>query len=402
MATQGRSDEPTCPHCRASLPEAGRFCPQCGRALESSRETEGVYTWAMEDLFEIARTLSSTLDLDVLLKKIGKAAEKLTDAEASSILLLDDDRKNLYFKTATGEKGHAVKKFTVPVGTGLAGWVAREWKPVIVNDVSKDDRFMKKMDDSTGFVTRSVLAVPLMLGGELVGVCEAINKRAAGGFDTADRNILQNLANFAAVSIMNARLVETQQNFFTNMIEILTAAIEARDPRYLGHPSRVAELACAIGRKLGVEGQAYRDLYYGSLLHDIGMIALNHRVLTEQATLLAQERSVERIHPVLGAELLKDVRMLHGILPVVRHHHEHWDGSGHPDRLAGERIPLAARILCLVEYLEDLRLSGVQEPELAPMQLQMARNGSGGKFDPRVVEAYLAVTAAPQETGARG
>lgn len=350
----------------------------------------------MEDLFNIARTLSSALDLDGLLKKIGQACEKLTDSEASSIMLLDEDRKHLYFKVATGEKGHVLRRLTVPVGTGIAGWVAQEGEPVVVNDVNKDERFMKQMDASTGFVTRSILAVPLMIGGELIGVCEAINKKGAGKFTAADKNILQNLANFAAVSVMNARLAENQQNFFTNVIEIIIAAIEARDPRYLGHPSRVAETACAIGRKLGVEGQAYRNLYYGALLHDIGMIALNHKVLTDQATLLAQERSVERIHPVLGAELIKSVKVLRGVVPIVRHHHEHWDGSGHPDRLSGEKIPLAARIIGLMEYVEELRLSGVAEPELGPMQIQLVKNESGKKFDPAVAEAYLAVAAVPQ------
>src|SRR5690349_14151304 len=93
-----------CPHCAQELQLAGKFCYHCGRSLETSQDTEGVYTWAMEDLFEIAKALTSTLDLDLLLKKIGQASERLTGAEASSILLLDDDRKNLYFKTATGAK----------------------------------------------------------------------------------------------------------------------------------------------------------------------------------------------------------------------------------------------------------------------------------------------------------
>ncbi len=350
-----------------------------------------MYAWATEDLFDIARTLSSTLDLDALLKKIGQAAERLTDAEASSILLLDDDRQHLYFKIATGEKSQILRKLTVPLGTGLAGWVAQHGESVIVDDVTKDDRFMKQMDNATGFVTRSIAAVPLKLGGEIIGVAEAINKKGRRPFTAADKNILENLANFAAVSIVNARLAETQKNFFTNTIEILISAIEASDPRYLGHPSRAAEIACAVGRRLGIQGQAYRDLYYGALLHDIGMIVLNHRGLTDKVTLLGRDRSAERLHPVLGAELLKGVKALRGVVPLVWHHHEHWDGTGHPDRLSGENIPLSARIICLAEYLEDIRLSGVTGPELPSLQARVARDGAGTKFDPKVVEAYLAL-----------
>ncbi len=383
-----------CPHCQKPLTVKGRFCYECGRAMESSSDTEGVFTWALEDLFQIARTLSATLDLDLLLKKIGQAAEKLTDSEASSILLLTDDRKSLYFKTATGVKGQVVRKFTVPVGTGVAGWVAEKGEPVIVNDVSKDARFANTMDKNTGFVTKSILAVPLLVGGDLIGVCEAINKRGKGGFVPSDKNILQNLANFAAVSIMNARLAENQKNFFTNMLEILTMAMESAEPKAVGHPSRVAELACSIGRQMGIQGQAYKDLYYAALLHDIGMIALNHPNLREQALIMGRNQTPEYLHPVLGAELIKHVKILEGVVPTVRHHHELWDGSGHPDHLTGEQIPLASRIICLVEYMEEIRFSGLQGSELSAMQTRLAKEESGVKFDPQVVDAYLSLVSA--------
>lgn len=343
----------------------------------------------VQDLFKIARTLSSTLDVDVLLREIGNAAEQLTHSQASSILLLSDDGKYLYFKIATGEKGTILKKCMIPLDQGIAGWVAHHWKSQIVNDVSKDDRFLSRMDSDTGFKTCSVLAVPVIMGDHLIGVCEAINKKDNKFFTDEDLKILEDLANFAAVAIVNARLAEKQHNFFTNMIDILIASIEASHPHYIGHPAKVAESACAIAKSLGMEGQAYRDLYYGALLHDIGMMAVNHKILSEQTTQLAKERSVDRLHPVLGADILKNVKMLQGSVPIIKHHHEHWDGTGHPDRLSKDQIPLGARIICLIEYLEEIRFTGIQDPELTDMQKQMAQNGSGSKFDPKVVQAYL-------------
>jgi hypothetical protein len=343
------------------------------------------------EFFNIARRLCAVQDLDALLREIGRVAEALTGSEASSLLLLDEDGRHLHFKTATGEKGQAVKRVTVPVDQGIAGWVARHWKPLIVPDVAKDERFLKAGDQESGFVTRSVLAVPLIMGDRLVGVCEAINKMS-GAFSDKDTGTLQALANFAAVAVVNAQLTEIQNNFFTNTLSILTQAIEAHHPAYVGHPERVADLACRMGRSLGMDGEAYKDLYHAALLHDIGMIALNHDALAGQATLTAREKSVERLHTLLGYELLKGVKILRGALPLVRHHHEFWNGTGHPDGLVGEAIPLGARILCLIEHLEEIRFSGLKEPELSDMQLQMAKNGAGTKFDPRVVEAYLSLT----------
>jgi putative nucleotidyltransferase with HDIG domain len=346
---------------------------------------------SIKKLFDVARRLTSAHDLDELLGEIGRVAESLTGAAASSILLLDEDERNLYFKTASGEKGRQIRKVLVPVGMGIAGWVARKKKSLIVNDVSKDARFLRAPDQETGYVTQRLLAAPLVAGNRLVGVLEALNKKA-GPFTDEDRELLQDLANFAAVAVLNAQLVERQRNFFDGALTVLTRAVEAHHPAYAGHPARVAETAELLARKLGMKGMELDDLRRGALLHDIGMLAMDHSELARKATLPAGEKSVERLHTVLGYELLKDIRLLKTILPLVRHHHEFWDGTGQPDQLAGNAIPLGARILCLVEQLEEIGFSGLKEPELSQLQVQAAKNGSGSRFDPRVVAAYLSLS----------
>jgi HD-GYP domain-containing protein (c-di-GMP phosphodiesterase class II) len=380
--------ETLCPKCRTPQSAANKFCSACGAVVrpdESANES-----FALHNLFEIARSLSATFDLDDLLKRVGSAAERLTDAEASSILLVDETGKSLVFRMATGEKGLAIKKQLIPIGQGVAGWVAQNCKPLIVSDVGADRRFTDRMDKVSGFVTRSILAVPMLLGGELIGVCEALNKRA-GVFGTLDESVLCSLANLAALSVVNARSVQDQRNFFAHMIELLTTAAEARDPRTKGHAVRSAHLACAIGRRLGVEGQNYKDLYYGALLHDLGVIALNDPQMVNQVAAGLAERTAERLHPLLGAELLKGITLLKGVIPLVRHHNELFDGTGHPDRLVGEMIPLGARILCFVENVEELRLSGLTGETLQWRVELMAKAGSGKRFDPKVVETYLSV-----------
>jgi putative nucleotidyltransferase with HDIG domain len=342
----------------------------------------------IKELFDVARRLTSARDLEELLKEIGRVAESLTGAAASSILLLDEDGLNLFFKTASGEKGRQVRRVLVPVANGIAGWVARHQKPLIVNDVSKDERFLRVPDQETGYVTRRLLAAPLVAGERLVGVLEALNKKS-GAFTSEDRELLQDLANFAAVAVLNAQLVERQKNFFDGALSVLTNAVEAHHPAYAGHPARVAAAADRLARKLGMNDAELEEMKHAALLHDVGMLALDHSELAEKATLPAGEKSVERMHTILGYELLKDIKLLKAVLPIVRHHHEFWDGTGQPDRLSGEAIPLSARILCLVEHLEEIRFSGLKEPELSELQVQTAKNGSGSRFDPRVVAAFL-------------
>ncbi|MBL0058454.1 MAG: GAF domain-containing protein [Elusimicrobia bacterium] len=363
--------------------------PPSGPRKSSARPVRGDAR-RVQELFGIARALSSNLFVDGLLKEIVRVAERLTGAEGASLLLLDEEGRNLYFRTATGEKGRIVQGQMVPLHQGLAGWVVSKGEAVLVNDVRHDPRFAKDVDRATGFSTKSVLAVPFLVDGRVIGVCEGLNKKA-GHVTPTDKRALEELAGLAAVSIENARQAESQHNFFDNMIEILTAAIEATDPANVGHPARVAERACAIGKKMGMTEAERPDLYYGALLHDVGFLAVNHRELLEKATPQAQARTREQAHPLLGAELLKGVRLFKNVIPIIRHHHEAWDGTGHPDHMAGEAIPLGARIVALVEQLEELRLNGLSEKELAVLQAQLARNGSGTKFDPRVVEAYLSL-----------
>ena len=110
-------------------------------------------------IFDIASSFCSIQDVDTLLTHITSAVERLTASEAASILLLDESKKQLVFRAATGEKGSAMKKFYVPVGKGIAGWVAEHGEAVIINDVQSDTRFTGQIDKSSGFSTRSIMAI---------------------------------------------------------------------------------------------------------------------------------------------------------------------------------------------------------------------------------------------------
>lgn len=341
-------------------------------------------------IFEIATTLASTQDVDALLTQISGAVERLTASEAASILLLDDSKKQLVFRVATGEKGSNVKKLYVPVGKGIAGWVAEHGEAVIINDVHADTRFTGQIDKSSGFSTRSILAIPMFADGDLIGVCEALNKMN-GGYNEKDRKTLESLSTLAAASINNARMAEDYRNFFNHVIEIITTAIEGGDSRQTGHSYRVAELACRIGRVLGLEGKDYRDLYYAAILHDIGMLAVHDLRYLPGVVSKTIERTPEKLHPLVGAELVKNIRLLSGIAPVILHHHEYFDGSGHPDGLAGEDIPLASRIICLAECLDEIHMHGLAGEEYQAQAMRLATEGAGSKFDKKVVDAFLSV-----------
>jgi len=343
----------------------------------------------VNSIFELARNLCSNQDVDSLLNQITVSVERLLGTEAASILLLDSSKKQLTFKAATGEKGSAIKRFYVPMGQGIAGWVAQNGKPVIINDVESDSRFTGKIDKSSGFSTKSILAIPLFAQGELIGVCEALNK-IEGQFSDSDQNVLESLGALAAVVINNARVSEDYRNFFSHTLEIIATAIEGADSRMTGHSFRVAQTACQIGREMGIQGEDYKNLYYAGILHDIGFLAVHDLRYLPKVVSKTMERTPEHLHPLVGAELVKDIRLLAPIAPIIRHHHEFVDGSGHPDGLVGDDIPLLSRILCLAEYMDDIFMKGAVREDFYAQAAQLAQEGSGKKFDPKVVNAFLA------------
>jgi len=170
-------------------------------------------------VLELSRILNSTLDLETLLTLIIEAAREITRTEASSILLTDAKTGELYFEAATGTKSEEVKRVVVPPNS-LAGWVAREGKPQIIDDVSSDPRHSPLSDQQSGFKTRALIALPLQVKGRTIGVLEAVNRVDDSPFDDEDVDVLSALAAHAAVAIENARLFQ-QSDLISEMVHEL-------------------------------------------------------------------------------------------------------------------------------------------------------------------------------------
>jgi putative two-component system response regulator len=180
------------------------------------------------------------------------------------------------------------------------------------------------------------------------------------------------------------------QKAYKDSLIVLAAAIEARDAYTRGHVERVSIYAVVIGHEMGLDEHLLADLELGAILHDIGKIAVPESVLGKPDKLTELEALEMRKHPVTGAAMIKDVPYLAAALPTIRHHHERWDGSGYPDGLAGEAIPLNARILAVADTLDALITKRVyRPPSTIDYALNIIRTGSGKHFDQHVVEAFF-------------
>jgi putative nucleotidyltransferase with HDIG domain len=193
------------------------------------------------------------------------------------------------------------------------------------------------------------------------------------------------------------------RNMFTQTVRALASAIDARDPSTRKHSDHVSTIAVEIGQVMRLSEAQLEQLEWAGLLHDIGKIGIRDAVLLKPDRLTREERILMNEHPVKGEEILKDVDQLSRERPLIRHHHEWFNGSGYPDRLVGEEIPLLARVLHVADAFEAMTASRPYRPiPLSSAEaLAELRRYAGIQFDPTVVEAFAKTKTAQQEPARR-
>lgn len=339
----------------------------------------------LEHLMEVTKFVNSTLNLETLLDRMLEIFTDVLNAEAGSILLLDEEKDELFFAAATGEKKDSIKNIRVPIGEGVAGWVAREDKPVLIADAQNDPRFFKKADQKTKFKTKTIVAVPLKTKEKLIGVVEILNKKDNELFNDEDLNLLEALSNQAAVAIENAKLYENLKTLFLNTVKSLAAAIETKDIYTRGHSERVTQYSLIIAKKLAVESSEIEKLRLAALLHDIGKIGIDESILRKPAKLTPSEFEEIKKHPIYAANILESIPQLHEIIPAIKHHHERFDGNGYPNGLKGDKIPYLARIIAIADTFDAMSSDRPYRKALpVHVCLQEILNCSGTQFDPDI------------------
>lgn len=190
-----------------------------------------------------------------------------------------------------------------------------------------------------------------------------------------------------------------KRNYMTS-IKAFTALIELRDGAQVGHARQVADLVRRIAQAMKLDAEAERELTIAALLHDIGHIGLSDAVLARpQLRLGGDELRRYRLHPVLGEQALLASDDMQGVAPLIRAHHERWDGQGFPDHLRGAAIPLGARILAVADAYEDLRSGRIDGQALSPLEARRTViAGRGSQFDPAVVDAFASLFSPPPST----
>jgi len=225
---------------------------------------------------------------------------------------------------------------------------------------------------------------------------------------SADRLvILQRLFLFVVVAVLGsvaARAIsehrelvarrDIEAKLMTEVNMALANAIEAKDSYTRGHSERLAKIAGALAQRMGLTKEDASAVRLGAILHDVGKIGIPDRILRQSMALTEDEMAWMRRHPQIGADIIGPVEGLHHVAPLIRHHHEKWDGSGYPAGLKADQIPMGSRIIAVADAFEAMVADRVYRPSLGlEKALQEITRSSGSHFDPRVVQAFLEMVA---------
>jgi HD-GYP domain-containing protein (c-di-GMP phosphodiesterase class II) len=224
-----------------------------------------------------------------------------------------------------------------------------------------------------------------------IGWLLAVNPLEDRVFTAADIERLQYVGSLIVSQLSNAGIYADLKQLLFGIIRALTAAIDAKDPYTSGHSERVARIAVRLAEELGIPPPKRSDLYLAGLLHDVGKIGVGDDVLKKTGPLTPEEYRRVQAHVEIGVTILKDLKKLHHILPGVRHHHESMDGTGYPDRLSGDSIPMEARILAVADSFDAMSSNRPYRKRLSLAQIDtILHQGRSIQWDAAVIDALFA------------
>lgn len=374
------------------------FAERAALALENARldeETEKRLR-RLSALRNIDTTIAGAFDLKLTLNVLLEEVTKQLGVDAADVLLYDKDLLQLEYGAAIGFRTKALQFTNLRLGDGYAGKAALERRTIRVTDLREEQSELRKAPLLVKENFVSYYGVPLIAKREMRGVLEIFHRSRLDP-DSDWLEFMEILAGQAAIAIDNATMFGDLQSAnrelilaYDTTLEGWSNALEMRDMETEGHSRRVTEMTINLAQNLGINGRNLVHIRRGALLHDIGKMGIPDQILHKPGKLSNEEWQIMKQHPVYAHQFLSKIEFLRPALEIPYSHHEKWDGSGYPQGLKGEQIPLAARIFAVVDVWDALssdrpyRSAWPEEEILAHIRQQ-----TGKHFDPRVVDAFL-------------
>ena len=351
-----------------------------------------------KQLGELVKLVENMHEYNVLSHNISKTAQlydlivteamDIMDTRIGSLMLFNRARCKLEIVASRGLSREVVKITSLKPGEGIAGKVFESGRSIFCEDIEKDTRFKK--ESRIKYYSKSFVSVPLKVNGRIIGVLNVNNRKSRKPFTVEALNILNVIADEAAMIIENRHLLRSLENAYVDTIATLAKALDERMPATKGHSSRVADLSYRLARRLGFREDRLHSIRNAALIHDIGKISIPDEILLKPAALSASERKIIQKHPEKGSGVISKSDYFKDFLPIIAFHHEWYNGKGYPLGLKGSQIPLSARIVSVCDAWDAMiSKRPYREPLSKRDAVKEILRFAGSQFDPRVVKEFL-------------
>ncbi len=329
-------------------------------------------------------TTSTSYDV---FKRLVEMTTEITQANESAFYVVHESMQRPVEITSARLDGRAARP-PLPAAVG-GGRVER----LIMETASDETPLLASGGDGAAGLPehmRSYIAVPLKIREKVFGVLTAAKQDGDNGFNEKSLYYLSFMAHNAAYAIENLALYENIYENLLSTLEAFVRAIEAKDSDTKEHSSRVTEIAITIAAAVGCSEEERDILFVAGRLHDIGKIGIRDEVLLKKGRLNRDEFNEIKAHPVIGADIIGQLGLWDREQQIIRHHHERYDGSGYPDGLKGDEIPLLARILSVADVYDAMASNRIYRAKIDEGSiLEIIEGGVGTQFDPNIISVFF-------------
>lgn len=347
---------------------------------------------SMRTLLTVSQDLNRAQQSDELIKTASLTL--VGELRVSSLAIFGVERENATRFDLMGVRGFSPERFnniTIDRNGPFVNMFEKTNHPAKISR-SGDNRWARALPDLRLAVFE--YAAPIKVKGELKGFVFTGPKLSGEEYGEYDLDIMVFISNSIGIGMENVRLMEQLQVTYVATLRSLIQILEAKDPYTKGHTERVASYSMALANRLDLPQDDLRRILFGSLLHDVGKMGLRDEIINKPGPLTPEEWVQMKMHPVVGAQIVEKMEFLTGAIDVVRHHHESWDGKGYPDGLAGEKIPLVARIVTVADSFDAMTTDRPYRKALSVAEaVRRLEESSGIQFDPRIAKVFIRYVA---------
>ena len=350
---------------------------------------------ALHTVYSVGNVIYTEESLDNVCHSIMDASMEVVQPDRGFLIMYHPDDRSL---EPVVVRRRSAGGSVVPNGHRLLRVADEELdlcRPIVLHSVKRgvsiiSDELHADTGDESAIHIKSAMCVPVRTNSDIIGAIYVDRVDSDTPFEPHHLELLAAIGRQAGVAIERARMLEDMEGLFYSCVRALVSSIEAKDQYTHGHSERVTAFAVTIAEEMGLDAETLDNVRLGALLHDVGKIGVAEKILTKPSRLTVDEVKIIREHPVRGAEILSHINNIPGVIAAVKYHHEMYNGLGYPDALAGEEIPLTARIVALADAFDAMTSNRNYRRNFdVDEAVSEFTRCSGDQFDPEVCDVMI-------------